>query len=226
MCNLDIPIAVISVCDMRTNKALLNLTFISALLTTGAQAQTLRIVEVDGPRMMTHREVEEVYRCAAKYFKKVGITFRVKYAKLKPNACYLFHTLKRRSAELDCLSIFKSDRRKTLNYFLTEPFFEEQSAWLAGMANLCGNVSTGNGTSRGLINGQVQGSRIAHSGAIMAHEVMHNMCATHYPSSVQEPSIPNIMNPAATIFAFDYGCQIPVLNVTKRQVKRWYARNR
>lgn len=40
-------------------------------LVTIAEAQTLRIVEVDGPRMMTHREVEQTYRCASKYFKKL-----------------------------------------------------------------------------------------------------------------------------------------------------------
>jgi hypothetical protein len=216
---------------MRTKKALL-LTLASGLLAAvSARAQTLRIVEVDGPRMMSHREVEQTYRCASKYFKKVGINFRVKYAKLSPNPCYVSHTLRTRSSELNCLSIFSPNRRKTLNYFITEPFFEThsngtQTAWIAGLAKLCGNTSTGNGSARSLINGQSSASRIEHSGAIMAHEVMHNMCATHYPSSVQEPSIPNIMNPAATIFAADYGCEIPVLRTTKRQVKRWYAKNR
>jgi len=212
---------------VRLYKQLIALTFCAQL----AQAQTLNIVRVEGQRVMSFEETVSTYKCASRYFKKVGINFRVKFFKLTNSPCYLFHSLNKRSSELNCLSIFSSGRRKTLNYFLTEPFFEDnadgtQTAWLAGLAKLCGNTSTGNGAARSLINGQSSASRIEHSGAIMAHEVMHNMCATHYPDSVQQPSIANIMNPAATRFAEIYGCDIPVLRVTKRQVKRWYARNR
>lgn len=195
-----------------------------------ADKYQLNVVNVVGPYGVNNYQVKEIYKCAAPYFRKVGVNFRVKYLDMTVNPCSPSHTLQTRAQELNCLSIFASERRKTITYFMTPPFITDdnlggRSAWIAGMAKLCGNVSTGNATPIALHNGYYGQSRLKHSANAMAHEVFHNMCATHVTSDGGK-RIANLMHPTANDFTWQHGCNLPVFRVTKRQVKRWYAKNR
>lgn len=204
--------------------------FFVAASVEAADRYTLNIANVVGMYGVNDYQVQEIYKCAAPYFRKVGINFRVKYSTINDDFCYPSHTLQTRNQELDCLSIRASQRRKTITYFMTPPFITEdnlggRSAWIAGVAKLCGNVSTGNATPIALHNGYYGQPRIKHSANAMAHEVFHNMCAVHLTSD-GAGRVANLMHPDANSFTWQHGCNLLIFNTTKRQVKRWYARNR
>jgi len=113
-----------------------------------------------------------------------------------------------------------------VTYWLTPPFITvdqaggPQTGWIGGIALLCGNVATGNAIERQLYQGQEGPSRIDHSATILAHEVLHNFCATH------QDSAPNLLHSAANLYTEQYLGRLPVLRVTRRQVQRSFVRSR
>ena len=186
----------------------------------------LDIISVDGLFAVSDEQVQTIYADAARYFAQVGITFRVKYLAVDYNPCIYKHSLVSRESELKCFEVFTTRRSKVITYIMTPPFvtvdeaYGPQTAWIAGIAKLCGNLATGNAEEKSLSKGVIGDSRLMESATVMAHEILHTMCATHNNSA------PNIMHPEANRFTQQYSGNLPVLEFTKRQVKRWYVKRR
>lgn len=191
-------------------------------------AEGLNIVHVGGYLSLTDEEVTDTYERATYYFKQYGLTFRLKRYSYETNPCAHLHSplLYVAAKELNCLkedAISKGYVRfRLLTYYMLPPYitveeaYGPQTAWIAGLAeSICGHVSMGNATRERYYNGEFNGeSRIDHSATVLAHEVSHLLCATHQSSK------PNLMHPAANNFTTEYRGRLPVLRITKRQVKR------
>lgn len=195
------------------------------------EAQELSLVAIPGFREVDDAQVLEIYDRASYYFRQVGITFRMKLIKRDSNPCAYAHNYVVQLMELEC---FKDDakaqgyrRKKVLTYYMLPPWiiveqaYGPQTALIAGVAEkICGQVAIGNATATSLRDGVEGESRIDHSATVLAHEVMHLMCAKHIDSS------PNLMHSAANVFTSEYGGRLPVHAITKRQAKRGYAKFR
>lgn len=196
-----------------------------------AGADELRVVNSGGLYGVSAEDAQAIYKCAAPYFKKVGVTFRMKYYAFDFNPCYEKHSLVSRAEELKCFEPLASNRRRVITYMMTSPFLavNEQTgartSYIGGIAKFCGTLSTGNATSNVVTNDVIGASRIQHSATILGHEVMHNLCAHHAPDNTDGP-VANLMHPNANKFTDQYGCNLPVLKVTRQEVKRWYIKNR
>lgn len=196
-----------------------------------AKAQDLNLVAIPGFRAVDDAQVLEVYDRASWYFRQVGITFRMKLIKRDSNPCSLFHNYVVMGSELECI---KQDataqgyrRKKVLTYYMLPPWIivnepgGPQTALIGGIAEkICGQVALGNATPNQLKDGVEGESRIDHSAVVLAHEVLHMLCAKHVDTS------PNLMHPDANYYTSEYGGKLPVHWVTQRQVKRWYAKGR
>lgn len=168
-------------------------------------AESINIIDATGL-------ATQVYKEAAPYFREMGATLRVRIVE-KSYYCYTGdpYTLK---SQLECMSIFASDRRKTITYFMTP---EMNNGWLGGLALfVCSNVAFGTARTEPISSG-VPGLQV--SGIVLAHEAGHSMCATHQNSK------PNLMNADAGIY-IKTGKRLPIMRITRQQIKRWYARNR
>lgn len=193
--------------------------------------QELNLVSVNGYRAVSPSEVRTIYEKAGYYFSQVGLNFRVRYVDYNLNPCIHLHNWINEISELEC---FKQDasnngyrRRKMITYYMLAPWIvvdEEggsQSAWIGGIAeDICGQVAIGNATDISLSYGVEGDSRIDHSTTILAHEVLHLMCATHQSNK------PNLMHPSANQYTTEYHGRLPVLRITKRQVKRGLVKQR
>lgn len=192
-------------------------------------SQELNLVAVPGYRAVSQEQVRELYSLASYYFREVGLNFRINYIDRESNPCEYFHNYTVMGMELDCI---KQDataqgyrRKKVLIYYMLPPWiivnepYGPQTALIAGIAEkICGQVAIGNATSVSLRDGVEGDSRIDHSATVLAHEVMHLMCAKHYDHT------PNLMHSAANVFTSEYQGRLPVLSATKRQAKRNYAK--
>lgn len=187
------------------------------LYALAARAETLRIIQVPGLHAVSDEQVKEIYAKSSYYFRELGLTFRVKYATKKAGPCEKWHWLQYRGKELSCFNRHTSKRKKLITHWMTPPFIsleapgEPQKAWLAGLAYSCGDVATGNALEANLETGE---ERLNHSAVTLAHEVGHLFCATHQDSS------PNLLHSDAMRFVTEYGGILPVLEATKRQVRR------
>lgn len=197
------------------------------LLANLLRAQELRIIHVGGLYAVTPEQVTEIYKRASYYFTQLNIKFRVKIIPIDYNPCIYKHSLGTRIDELNCFRSLTTTRRRSLTYWLTPPFITvdrpvseggTQTGWIGGIALLCGNVATGNAIEAQLLNGVRGGSRIDHSAAILSHEILHNLCATHYDFE------PNLMHSAANQYTEQYQGKLPILKVTKHQIKRSFVK--
>lgn len=191
----------------------------------------LQLVAIPGYRAVDDIQALQIYGRASYYFKEVGLTFRIRYIKRADNPCWLYHNWTVRGLELDC---FKEDakvqgyrRKRVLTYYMLPPWivvneaFGPQTAWIAGIAeSIGGTLALGNATPNQLENGVEGPPRIDHSAVILAHEVLHLKHAKHVDSS------PNLMHSNANFYTTEYNGRLPVHRITKRQVRRWYAKIR
>lgn len=191
----------------------------------------LNLVAIDGYRAVSSEESMEVYSRASYYFREVGVGFRLKVFNVESNPCWQYHSWMPsvQVKELGCLKEHARQnglrRKKMLTYYMLPPSisvqndYGPQTAWIGGLAEwLCGKVAMGNATPTSLRDGVEGESRIDHSATILAHEVGHMLCAEHIDTS------PNLMHSSANIYTSEYGGRLPVLNTTKRQIKRGYAK--
>lgn len=185
-----------------------------------AFGQELEIIAMDGYLAVNQTEVEDIYMRASRYLSQLGLTLRVKYARLDDNPCLQFHSFWLRTEELKCLAQQLPARPYVVTYWLTPPMvvvnqaYGPQTAWIAGIAEICGHNATGNATARQYVDGTFGAPTYDHSATIMAHEIAHIFCAKHVESSE------NLMHPDANSFTTKYRGALPVLRITKRQVKR------
>lgn len=185
-----------------------------------AQAERLNIVTVGGYMAVSQEAAREIYRQAGPYFKAMGLVLRVEWKHLETNPCAKYHTYFTQTEELFCLNAQGFDKKGVATYFMLPPVvtvnepYGPQTAWIMGVAFLCGNVGVGNAIEKQFYNGAVGPSRIAHGATLVAHETGHNFCAKHISRK------PNLMDPDANAHTEEYGGQLPVLPETIRQVNR------
>ena len=188
----------------------------------------IRLIHVGGLYAVTPEQVQEIYSQASYYFAQTGIVFRLQVIPIDYNPCIYKHGLQFRAEELHCFAPFRAARKKIITFVMTPPFvtvneaYGPRTTWVAGIAILCKNLSTGNAQANSLIDDVPGGDMLPHSATILAHEIFHNMCATHtlYRAG------PSLMHPAANDYTTQYNGRLPVLRVTKRQVKKWYIKRR
>jgi len=190
------------------------------------QAQRLNIVQVGGYLAVSQEAAKEIYRRSAWYFSELGLVLRVRFGSIGSNPCANLHSIFTPSSELHCFDKLGIDRPRTITFFMTPPYvtveeaYGPQTAWIAGLAFLCGNVAMGNAVEYRLRNGITGPSLLNHDATILAHETSHTLCAKHIDKAE------NLMHPAANEFTDKYLGRIPVLPETKLQVKRTKIRAR
>lgn len=194
----------------------------------GQEPVDLRIIHMDGLYAVSPEQVQEIYSQASYYFAQTGLVFRLQVIPMDYNPCIYKHSLVTREAEIKCFDPFRAYRRKIITFVMTPPFVTidyvegPRTTWIAGIAMLCKNLSTGNAQANEMVNDVVGGDMLPHSATILAHEVFHNMCATHSLISAK----PNLMHPYANSYTSEYKGHLPIFRLTKRQVKRWYVKRR
>lgn len=210
--------------------------FVLALLLAlapGVQSQQthepqLNLVAIQGYRAVSKEQVRELYSLASHYFRELGIGFRVNFIDLETHECMYYHNYSVLLSELECFKQATVRRKKQVTYYMLPPWivvnqaYGPQSALIGGIAErICGKVAMGNATENGLRDGQEIETRLPHSAVILAHEVGgHLMCATH------QDYTPNLMHSNANAYTSEYNGILPVLNVTKRQVRRAWVKMR
>lgn len=173
-------------------------------------AQQLTIATIPGFSTIPTEKISEVIQEANPYFSEMGFRFRYKIISIASASSDCFSTdYNARENQLKCLHQEVKPTRKKLFFFFTEPWNNGTNLVYGGRAeDFCANVAMGSYNEYST----------QYTGMMVAHEVAHLMCATHVTSS------PNLMSP---IIGFPKkGIMARVSEVTKRQVKRWYARNR
>lgn len=188
----------------------------------------LNLVFVKGYRQVPEEKVGELYSQASYYFRQLKIGFRIKRINLEENPCLFYHNYVTQYEELDCLKQHATQsgyrRKKMLTYYMLPPWIildkpaDEggvQTTLIGGFAeSVCGQVAFGHAVEVNQ-NGE---DRLPHSATILAHELAHLLCATHQDHQL------NLMHSNANAFTTQYQGKLPVLRVTKRQVKRAYAK--
>jgi len=118
-------------------------------------------------------------------------------------------------------------RKKQITYYMLPPWIivnepgGPQTALIGGVAEkICGRVAMGNATPNGLRNGVELETRMPHSAVILSHETGHMLCATH------QDHVPNLMHSNANAYTSEYRGILPVLRVTKLQVRRAWVKLR
>lgn len=185
----------------------------------------LRIVSIPGFESLPPQDLPKVVNGAVSYFNRTGIVLRFRIL-FEENPCKEMTGWEAFFYRVLCFDDHTraeghSRRFKVLTYYMTPPWLAlsrgQTSVLLAGSAILCGNTGTGNATGLTFPDGR---SSAQNASLILAHETCHMLCCTHQDKS------PNMMHPAAQDFIPQYGGKLPVLRITKRQVKRWYVQRR
>jgi len=191
-----------------------------------AQAERLNIVTVGGYMAVSQEAAREIYKQAGPYFKAMGLVLRVEWAHLPVNPCEKYHSYFSQTKELLCLQSLGLDKRGVATYFMLPPVvtvdeaYGPQTAWIMGVAFLCGNVGVGNAIESQFYKGVPGPSRIPHDATLIAHETAHMFCARHIDRK------PNLLHPNANVFTDVFGGQIPVMPETVRQIKRGKSKAR
>ena len=208
--------------------------FVLALLLAlapGVHSQThqpqLNLVAIDGYRAVSKEQVRELYSVASYYFRQLGIGFRVNFIDLNDHPCMYYNNYTVMLQELECFKAATPRRKKQVTYYMLPPWiivnqaYGPQTALIGGIAErICGKVALGNATANGLRDGVELDTRMPHSAVILSHEIIHLACGTH------QDHVPNLMHSNANTYTSAYGGILPVLRVTKLQVKRAYAKLR
>lgn len=184
----------------------------------------LYLVAVPGPYAVTDAELLDVYSRASYYFRELRIGFRMSYIRRGANPCPGYSDS--RYAVYDSLECFQADakqytRKNLIVYYVTPPTVEGgRDAFIAGIADVCGDVAVGNAEAYKLQNGLLGEARIDQSATIMAHETAHLLCAKHYDKKI------NLMYSSANFYTSQYHGRLPVVKATKRQVRRAIIKQR
>lgn len=189
---------------------------INLILLIALSDPLLTLVHTRGMSTIDPSEMPAAFEQAQEFFLETGVRFRVQYLSRGESACYedtlgLFDSARQR--EIYCLANEATfNRKKTLTYYFVNNWYSGGRKFFGGLAiDICGDSAMG---SADPWNGSE-----GHNGQIMAHEVLHLMCAKH----TEPDDEPSIMSRALWRF-WDH--KIPVLDITKRQVRRWYAKYR
>lgn len=216
-----------------------------ALALESAYPQTrLNVIATDG---VSDKDIRQLYRAAAPYFKRMKLPFRVKRL-AEAHPCPELHTITTRGEELKC---FWNDaapyrRKKMITVYVTAPFEQNGFLYMAGIAYNNNFVAT---------SSMIPGSTDAlYRGAVaFAHEVAHSACnAAHIPETFSLPefmkrvydafivskrwkwdrfvkrfSEVNLMNPMAMTVMLAYQLkELPVSRVTVRQCDAGWIKRR
>lgn len=190
----------------------------------------LNLVAIPGFRAVSDAQVLEIYEKASYYFRQLKIGFRIKRINLEENPCLFYHNYVVSLQELECLKQHATDsgyrRKKMLTYYMLPPWVivdkpvDEggvQTTLIGGFAeSICGQVAFGHAVETNQ-NGE---DRLPHSATILAHELSHLLCATHQDHQL------NLMHSNANAFTTQYQGKLPVLRITKRQVRRAWSKQR
>lgn len=173
-------------------------------------AQQLTVATIPGFSTISPDKVAATIQEANYYFSEMGFRFRYHTLSIAsvPAEC-ISTDYNARDAQLNCLHNLVTPKRKKLFFFFTRPWDNGTNLVYGGRAEgFCANVAMGTFNEYS----------IPYTGMMVAHEVSHLMCATH------DAGEPNLMSP---VIGFPKpGVMAVVTELTKRQVRRWYARNR
>lgn len=191
------------------------------------QPLEMNLIAIQGYRAVSKEQVRELYSVASYYFRELGIGFRVNFIDLNDHSCMYYNNFSVMLQELECFKQATVRRKKLITYYVLPPWiivnepYGPQTALIGGVAErICGRVAMGNATENGLRDGVELDTRMPHSAVILAHEVNHLLCATH------QDHVPNLMHSNANAYTSAYGGILPVLRVTKLQVKRAWVKMR
>lgn len=173
-------------------------------------AQQLTVATIPGLSAIPQEKISETIQEANVYFSEMGFRFRYQTLSIDsvPAEC-MSADYGTRDTQLKCLRGLVTPKRKKLFFFFTGPWQNGTSLAYGGRAEgFCAHVAMGTFNEYS----------IPYTGMLVAHEVAHLMCATH------DAGDPNLMSP---VIGFPKpGAIAAVTEMTKRQVRRWYVKNR
>ncbi len=183
-------------------------------------AETPKVIYVEGLNHFSG--IEKMVMHAQKYFKAVGLVVRVQLYQIDEILCPNDNG-DNRILELSCLEKFANrnfKRKKTIIYnFLNGGWIRDNRKHFGGIAKeICTDMVLSGASMHSY---PTELDSIEAAADISVHEIFHAMCATH-----TDVNVPSIMAPVIWRNWKQANGLLPILPITKRQVKRWYSKVR